>query len=739
MSLSFPLNMDEFWNREKQFFGELLLKRLVVLLFTLSFIQPSVASVPDSESYYGDTDYVFDIPIVLTPTRLEQPVSQIPGTVTTITQDQIQKYGINRISEALRLVPGMVVDSLFYSNPHISYHGAIGYVPRRIKILIDNIEFYQAGSARVDWSSIPVEIEAIEKIEIVRGPSSASHGDNAFLAVINIITSEAGVQPGWKTSITTGSLNTSKVRVSHESALPSDSGIRISGSTNSTSGYDQDINNNRIQDDTSTNKLNIRFDSTVDKTKYILFTNYASNDLDNSEIETDNRQSLLSSVTIETSINSKHFLKYDATYRQEETKKEWSACLPPILFTDELTALYNLNPELTISLYTDQTIVNNSSLTPQEALLIGALALRNETLPDKDMCGELNENYKDSEFSFGIQDTWTSSKRLRIASGSSLRFTKVESETYLGDTVSREIFGVYSNGEYMVSQDSWLNLGGYLELQEGVKTQFSPRIGFIYEFRDNNFLKIVRSSAVRTPDLLETEGHWSYTMTNIDPIFFGTSEKRAFLVASSQTKLKPEKIVSTELIFYGRLESARMNWDLKFFHEEMENLISDRSIFIDFNPTNKSYVDLKGAEFSLTYHIDRTNQLHWNHSTLNSDTNSEIERLSIPNHVGMLSLESDWNKNIRSVLSHYYTERDTSSFEYRRTDITLGYNRKLGPRKRFTSIFTLSYFDTQGYEFALDTSNQTNDTIAGNASFINSFSMGFDSRWQAFLQLSVDL
>ena len=734
MSLSFPLNMDEFWNREKQFFGELLLKRLVVLLFTLSFIQPSVASVPDSESYYGDTDYVFDIPIVLTPTRLEQPVSQIPGSVTTITQDQIQKYGINRISEALRLVPGMVVDRLNYSWPWITYHGPIGYIPNRMKVLLDNVEVYMGGLAGVDWEALPVDIEDVDRIEVVRGATSASYGDNAFLAVINIITQTAATRPGWQISTLAGSLETYKTRIKYEDQFSETTSIRATGSRESNHGYDQQSYGQAGS--SSTSRISLRFDNLQDSAEYRFFLNYSKREPDDGRREIEEQNSLISALMLDAPLRNDHFLKAKVTYRITERIKEWSDCLHPILFSDELQTLYELNPNIVHSIAAnDLQIPTNLTLNTTEALVLGALFLRNQSFPSDSMCGTLNENFTDQDLSLNIQDTWSYSPRLRIASGLAFRISKVESETYLGRSITENQVGIFSNAEYILTEYSWLNLGGYFETQGEGEQLFSPRIGYIYQFSDNNFVKLVRSYASRSPDTAESHANYRYWISDIDPAFFGTDKKGAFIIQKSPSNLKAEEIVSTELIFYGYYSNSRVNWDLKFFHEDMKNLLAERVNYLDFNPSNNTYIKLKGIELALNYSFSHSVQWHWNHTIIDAETNSFTDSTIIPNTVGLISVDKSWNSQYYSSLIYYYTERDKDLRDYHRTDLVVGYTSKSGLENRIRSSLTLSYFDTTGY--FLESGKE--EALDGTVTLRPTFSESFDSRWHAYLQLSIDL
>lgn len=144
--------------------------------------EPSIAE--------GDYSFLFESPVpeVLTTTRLRQPKSKVPGTTTVLQGELIRQLGILNLVEVFRLVPGMTVAEVGSNKSVTSYHGTVAYDQRRLQVQIDGRTAYQPNLAGVEWHSMPVAIESIERIEISRGPNAAAYGINAFLGTINIIT-----------------------------------------------------------------------------------------------------------------------------------------------------------------------------------------------------------------------------------------------------------------------------------------------------------------------------------------------------------------------------------------------------------------------------------------------------------------------------------------------------------------------------------------------------------------------
>src|SRR5690554_2964284 len=160
------------------------------LIFILGIASLTVNAQDGYDSYiyedFGNIDY---IPEVLTATRLKQPKAETPASVTVISAEQIQALGARNIPEVLRFVPGMFVGhSQSESSDTVIYHASSQNFTCRLQVLIDGRSVYNAAVARVIWDNIPLAVEDINRIEIIRGPSSATYGANAFLATINIIT-----------------------------------------------------------------------------------------------------------------------------------------------------------------------------------------------------------------------------------------------------------------------------------------------------------------------------------------------------------------------------------------------------------------------------------------------------------------------------------------------------------------------------------------------------------------------
>jgi len=133
--------------------------------------------------------YVEDLPLVLTAARLPQPLHEVPGAVTVIDRETIAATGYRELARVFRLVPGMQVGQERGHAQWVSYHGLSNDFPTEMQVLIDGRSVITPSAfGGVDWSALPLTLDEIDRIEIVRGTNANSYGANAFLGVINIIT-----------------------------------------------------------------------------------------------------------------------------------------------------------------------------------------------------------------------------------------------------------------------------------------------------------------------------------------------------------------------------------------------------------------------------------------------------------------------------------------------------------------------------------------------------------------------
>jgi outer membrane receptor protein involved in Fe transport len=136
-------------------------------------------------------------PVTVTATRAERDVLEVPGNVTVIDREEIERSGVRTVPELLRRESGVFVTNTTtnragYTVDSRGFNNGGGNGSNTL-IQVDGRRVNESDSSIPDWSMIP--LDEIESIEIVRGAASALYGDNAAGGVINIRTRPREGQP----------------------------------------------------------------------------------------------------------------------------------------------------------------------------------------------------------------------------------------------------------------------------------------------------------------------------------------------------------------------------------------------------------------------------------------------------------------------------------------------------------------------------------------------------------------
>jgi iron complex outermembrane receptor protein len=129
-----------------------------------------------------------EVPMVVSASRLSQPISQLAVPVSVLTSQDIHFRGVVDIAELLTQVPGMDTIRVDRNRWAVGMRGLHHELADRTIVLINGRDARNPLFGVADFGTIPVLVQDIERIEVVRGPGGAAWGANAFNGVINIIT-----------------------------------------------------------------------------------------------------------------------------------------------------------------------------------------------------------------------------------------------------------------------------------------------------------------------------------------------------------------------------------------------------------------------------------------------------------------------------------------------------------------------------------------------------------------------
>jgi outer membrane receptor protein involved in Fe transport len=201
---------------------------------------PREVGVVAAEPQAGEKEKAFDMTtIVVTTSRLESRAVDAAQTVSVITDEQIMASPFERVEDIVRSMPG-VYNYRHYGQQTSGIQSPLsmrGVGKNRVLILVDGVpqnDTFNNSISWVAWGHIPKE--NIERIEIVRGPSSALYGSEALGGVINIITKSAGPDRTSSLRAEAGTADTYGAHGFHSRTF-GDAGVVVGGGYEESDGF----------------------------------------------------------------------------------------------------------------------------------------------------------------------------------------------------------------------------------------------------------------------------------------------------------------------------------------------------------------------------------------------------------------------------------------------------------------------------------------------------------------------
>ncbi|RZI83521.1 MAG: TonB-dependent receptor [Rubrivivax sp.] len=659
----------------------------------------ALAAAPPPEPSALDLDDAA-YPVVITPTRLRQSLADVPASVTVITADTLRRYGITRIEDALRFVPGMAVMQVQGNDFRISYHGTNIIAPRRMNVLIDGVSAYPPAFSQVDWAVLPVAMEDIDRIEVIRGPNSASHGPNSMTAVINILTKHPKDVERGLVSVALGSHNMVDTTVRLATTLASTS-VRATLHSHDDTGYDRTASGQPARDSTRMRRLNLRAQTDLgDGSSLDLQASHMGGMLymrsfDWFGVTAPDRQvqSTQASGRWTKSFSANHEVQVDAYHSNGGVRQRWSSCWPRIAMLPQLGELFESNPQYLLDL-----LVGNPAATgtPREVQLAQEVGQAYAALGLRTSCGQTDQDVSLSRTQVEVQDTFVVSNNLRILGGLGLRYQRANSQTYFGGAVANNVRWAFGHAEYRPLDWLTANVGGYGEFNSLSGSTFSPRFALNARLSDNQSVRFVVSQGTRTPDIFEERANWSYTFTGLTPtVNGGSSTGRLFAVVHGKPNLHSERIRSTELGYLLALRRIGLNLDARVFDDRLTELISDRLTLVDFNPTNSGSVRLSGFELqgNLEFSPTWSGLLAYGY-LLNRRATHPIEVSQYSRHSGAAGVSHAFSADWRASLAYQGSSgHGVDELRYSRLDLSVSRAFRAGAQSALATV-GIGYLDT---------------------------------------------
>ena len=572
-----------------------LLGSIFIELITLS---PTLQASDVNPYLEMDLEQLQEVTIV-TASKYSQKLSETASLVTVIDKQEIKQFGFRTLGDALRTVPGFFVNNnRSYENVGIRGFDQSADFNGRMLVMIDGIRINEAiYDTGFVGNELPLDIDLVERIEIVQGPGSSMYGNNAFFAVVNLITRNGQAYQGGELAGSWSSFDTYKGRFSY--GRKQDNGLEylISGTGLSSEGprlkFPEQASVNNPDGLTKTN--NTDGEQVFAKASWGDFSfegGYGNRNVGNpgglfgSNFDDPGNKTQESDAFVNLQYNKELMPKLDFIARA--------------FYGD-----YNAT-----SLYQVESTTNNSLVhawwTGFETRLISTHFDRHTVIAGL----EVQENWLQDQANFDINPYALISQ----------------------DTRNSHRIGIYIQDDIVVTEQLKLSLGARVDDYSLVSSAlFSPRLGLIYQPFSETTLRLQYGQAFRAPNVAQQFQAYDSSISEDGEVSPG-------LLANPS--LQPEQIETYEL---GLEQMIAQNWRFNAtgYYMNLDKLISLQTIENNKDFTQQSNSNSQngyGGNFELRRKWDNGILLRTSYSLQYAKNADGSSIVSIPHHLYQLNL-----------------------------------------------------------------------------------------------------
>lgn len=512
-----------------------LFARCVVGLFAAHCMTICIAA-EEAPAALTEADFLGEIPIALSASRLKQPMLDAPVSITVIDREMIKASGFIDLADLMQLVPGFQVAHANGNLAVVTYHGLAEAWPKRMQILVDGRSAYLPLVSNIDFATLGVALDDIERIEVIQGSDASAYGSNAFLAAINIITRQPFQQRGAFAQVTAGSLNTREVVARYGGAIGKFD-YRITANFRSDDGF------SAVNDATRARGINMRCiytPSMIDTLDLQVgfasgeFGAWGSNEKDGAvnKFRDKDVQNSFGSIRWQRSLSDGQDLQVQYSHNRYDEQDGF-----PIIFSEVWPQLSPSKIQAILGGRTDQAITHG--------------IYNGETRRDD----------------LDIQHTLMPFPDLKVAWGGGLRSDRARSFTWFNrrDWISDQSLRLFAHAEWHATTRLVVNAGAMAEHNSLVETQTSSRLGLNYHITEDHVLRAAVSRARRTPSLWEDYTQWASHFDDGSVLQ---------MLWYSPGNLRPERLTSYELGYRGEERGTHLEWGMKLYRERFRDAIS---------------------------------------------------------------------------------------------------------------------------------------------------------------------
>lgn len=637
---------------------------LVLALAALPAVSPAIA---------GDEDLFFaELPVVASVSRLPQRLADAPTSVTVIDRDMIKASAARDLNDVFRLVPGFQTFPNNTDSARVTYHGLTDeeFSPR-VQVLIDGRSQYSPLFRNgVNWATLPVALEDIERIEVVRGTNAVSYGSNAFLGVINIITVDPSLARGFSLALNHGNQGVRDYTLRNGGKIGESGDFRFT--------YQQ-------RDD---NGLADQFDWK------------------------DSYRSRLFDFRADFALTERDVLQFSAGHVEAVMPRGRLAKAGGVLTggNDPGWPIHDFSQSNTYLQALWRRSLSAGSDFQLRYSYMADWASENYVSKDGDYLYQIDE-YGDTGVRHEIeaQHNFALSDQARLVWGASWRGDALRSTTgFAGkSTVSRDVERLFGNLEWKPLAWFTGNAGWALERDSMAGTHASPRLSASYHINSQNTVRLGYSRAYRSPSSFDYRGNATVApFARADGAPFAPGEQalatgRFFI---GKPGLPVERLETWELGYLGDWHDWRMSLDVRLFQEKIPNRLMQMYRGPDFMAEVQA-IRIEGIEYQWKWQPFNPTRLmvgqsfiHTYSEFLNSAMGGSVLPIIDPDKMTNLDLlaERSSPRHATSILlmqklpygfefsaASYWLDkmrwtRNTEVAPYRRLDVRLGYPFRWG-------------------------------------------------------------
>ncbi|RJP70671.1 MAG: hypothetical protein C4539_06010 [Ignavibacteriales bacterium] len=499
-----------------------------------------------SQIEIDDLDSLLNVKLT-TASKYWQSTSEVPATTTIVTAKEIQAYGFSSLAEMLRTVSGFYVsDERNYSYTGVqSFSRPTDYM-NRVLLLVNghsiNDNIY--GGAFIN-GDLALNMNSIERVEIVRGPGSVLYGTSAMLAIVNVITKKFNLVEQFNATLEAGSYNKYQAKFYLSEELFNGFNFFLSGNIANIKGESTFI---EWQDNDSVLHSESHSFNWEKNNSLFLSLNYNYFTLNSFYSK---RKKDIPMTARGPQINSNGYTGDEINFTEIKFDKDLSSDLKILL-----RGYYDYN------YYKREWEDNLFHFDESEGFTYGF---------ETQFLWDIFENHR---LTFGGE--YKNNSKVYYHNGDM-------TTTFFSGNFPYNVFGFYLQDEYQAYKNLSLSVGFRADKYSNIGAIYTPRLAIMYNPFEQSTLKLLYGEAYRAPN--------TYELYIVDP-------KNNY---SGNPNLKSEKIKTIELTLDERLSKSLIG-SISLYNYNFSHLIETRfdsvSLVNQFSDYNKVYANGVEVEFN---------------------------------------------------------------------------------------------------------------------------------------------